>query len=74
MDVLEKAGAKVAITNNGDPKVMLPQWQVQGAFAQDIWLVRPHAAQVPRTVQVFTQWLRKAFAPGFAPGLAPTSG
>lgn len=25
MDVLEKAGAKVAITNNGDPKVMLPE-------------------------------------------------
>ncbi|ARU06557.1 LysR family transcriptional regulator [Comamonas serinivorans] len=63
-----------AALQQGALLAVLPQWQVQGAFAQDIWLVRPHAAQVPRTVQVFTQWLRKAFAPGFAPGLAPTSG
>ena len=51
----------------GELQQVLPAWTVQGAFAEDLWLLRPHAAQVSRAVQVFTQWVRGVFAPGFAP-------
>jgi DNA-binding transcriptional LysR family regulator len=55
-----------AALQDGALVAVLPGWQVQGAFAEQIWLVRPYAAQVARSVQVFTEWLRQAFAPGFA--------
>lgn len=55
-----------AALQGGALVAVLPGWQVQGAFAEQIWLVRPYAAQVARSVQVFTEWLRRSFAPGFA--------
>ena len=40
---------------------VLPQWQPVEAFAARLWIVRPWAAQVPRAVTTFTQWLRARF-------------
>lgn len=55
-----------AALQSGALATVLPGWQVQGAFAEQIWLVRPYAAQVSRSVQVFTEWLREAFSAGFS--------
>ncbi|MEI2265473.1 LysR substrate-binding domain-containing protein [Erwinia sp. CGal63] len=40
---------------------VLPQWRTSGAFAQNLYVVRPWAAQIPRAVNVFVRWLREAF-------------
>ncbi|WP_336748313.1 LysR substrate-binding domain-containing protein [Pantoea vagans] len=40
---------------------VLPEWQPVEAFAARLWIVRPWAAQVPRAVTTFTQWLRARF-------------
>ncbi|WP_380180059.1 LysR substrate-binding domain-containing protein [Kalamiella sp. sgz302252] len=40
---------------------VLPRWRAVGAFAENLYVVRPWAAQVPRAVSEFTHWLRNAF-------------
>ncbi|MGK6310156.1 LysR family transcriptional regulator [Variovorax sp. DT-64] len=46
---------------------VLPQWTPVGAFAEQLFAVRPYASHVPRAVTVFVAWLREAFKDGFAP-------
>ena len=45
----------------GSLQQVLPEWQPVEAFAARLWIVRPWAAQVPRAVTIFTQWLRARF-------------
>ncbi len=40
---------------------LLPGWRSVGAFAANLYLVRPWASQVPRAVTLFTAFLRQAF-------------
>ena len=49
--------------DSGQLVEVLPQWQTLGAFAENLYVVRPWAAQVPRAVSSFTHWLREAFNP-----------
>ncbi|MBZ9781968.1 LysR family transcriptional regulator [Pseudomonas sp. REP124] len=44
---------------------VLPAWRSVGAFPEDIYLVRPYSAHVPRAVSVFVEYLRGRFAAGF---------
>ena len=44
---------------------VLPAWRPVGAFAERLWAIRPHSAQVPLGVRVLVEWLREALAPGF---------
>lgn len=44
---------------------VLPAWRSVGAFPEDIYLVRPYSAHVPRAVSVFVDYLRGQFAGGF---------
>lgn len=44
---------------------VLPDWRSVGAFPEDIYLVRPYSAHVPRAVSVFVEYLRGQFAGGF---------
>lgn len=50
---------------SGELVVLLPEWRPVGAFAEQIFLVRPYAHQVPRAVGLFIAYLRSAFAHGF---------
>jgi len=45
---------------------VLPQWTPVGAFAEQLYAVRPYASHVPRAVTVFVAWLREALKDGFA--------
>lgn len=45
---------------------VLPGWRPAGAFADALYVVRPYASPVPRTVAAFGSYLRGAFADGFA--------
>jgi len=45
---------------------VLPQWTPVGAFAEQLFAVRPYASHVPRAVTVFVAWLRESLKDGFA--------
>ncbi|WP_162584930.1 LysR family transcriptional regulator [Variovorax sp. RA8] len=45
---------------------VLPQWTPVGAFAEQLYAVRPYASHVPRAVTVFVAWLRESLKDGFA--------
>ncbi len=45
---------------------VLPQWKPVGGFAEQLYAIRPYSAHVPRAVTVFVDYLRRAFAGGFA--------
>lgn len=45
---------------------VLPGWRVVGAFGSHLWAIRPHTAQVPRTVRALLAWLREVLRPGFS--------
>ncbi|PNG59560.1 MULTISPECIES: LysR family transcriptional regulator [unclassified Variovorax] len=45
---------------------VLPQWTPVGAFAEQLYAVRPYASHVPRAVTVFVAWLREALKDGFS--------
>jgi DNA-binding transcriptional LysR family regulator len=49
---------------------VLPAWKPVGAFAEQLYAIRPYSAHVPRAVTAFVDFLRRALAPGFAEGLA----
>ena len=48
---------------------VLPSWKPVGAFAEQMYAIRPYSAHVPRAVTAFVDYLRVALAPGFAEGL-----
>jgi DNA-binding transcriptional LysR family regulator len=45
---------------------VLPDWQPVGAFAEQLYAIRPYSPHVPRAVTAFVDYLRKALAEGFA--------
>ena len=47
---------------------VLPQWKPVGAFAEQLYAIRPYSAHVPRAVTAFVSHLRQVFAPGFSLG------
>ena len=44
---------------------LLPEWDCVGAYAEQLYAVRPHAPHVPRAVGLFIAYLRETFASGF---------
>lgn len=46
---------------------VLPQWQSQGFFGNQIFAIRPWAPQVPRAVRCLVNHLQEAFKAGFTP-------
>jgi DNA-binding transcriptional LysR family regulator len=45
---------------------VLPDWQPVGAFAEQLYAIRPYSPHVPRAVTAFVDYLRHALAAGFA--------
>jgi DNA-binding transcriptional LysR family regulator len=50
---------------------VLPEWKPVGAFAENLYAIRPYSAHVPRAVTVFIAFLRQALAGGFTEGIRP---
>jgi len=48
---------------------VLPDWRPVGAFAENLYALRPYSAYVPRSVSVFVQFLREELSPGFGAAL-----
>ncbi|PLQ00384.1 LysR family transcriptional regulator [Cupriavidus pauculus] len=46
---------------------VLPDWRSTGAFGEWLYAIRPYAAHASRVSQVFVEFLREAYAEGFAP-------
>jgi DNA-binding transcriptional LysR family regulator len=46
---------------------VLPAWRSVGAFAEEIYAIRPYAPHVPRAVAALVAHLRAGLAEGFAP-------
>ena len=44
---------------------VLPAWSPVGAFAEQIYAIRPYSAHVPRAVTAFVAYLRGVLAPGW---------
>ncbi|GAA4338071.1 LysR family transcriptional regulator [Variovorax defluvii] len=44
---------------------VLPDWRPVGAFAEQLYAIRPYATHVPRAVTVFVAWLREVLKDGF---------
>ncbi|MGE8603765.1 LysR family transcriptional regulator [Bordetella trematum] len=45
---------------------VLPQWRAAGVFGEWLYAIRPYSAHASRVSQVFVDFLRTAFADGFA--------
>jgi DNA-binding transcriptional LysR family regulator len=45
--------------------VLLPDWRPVGAFAEQLYVVRPYTPHVPRAVALFVSYLRETFTEGF---------
>ena len=54
-----------AAVQAGKLVVLLPEWRPVGAFADQLFVVRPYAPHVPRAVALFIGYLRETFAGGF---------
>jgi DNA-binding transcriptional LysR family regulator len=54
-----------AAVRTGKLVVVLPEWRVTGAFAEQLYVLRPYASHVPRAVSLFVNYLRDCFAGGF---------
>jgi DNA-binding transcriptional LysR family regulator len=54
-----------AAVQAGKLVVVLPDWRVTGAFAEQLYIVRPYASHVPRAVGLFVGYLRERFSDGF---------
>lgn len=52
---------------------VLPQWKPVGAFAEQLYAIRPYSAHVPRAVTAFVAYLRAAFSGGFGEGIEAPS-
>ncbi len=55
-----------ASLQQGELVQVLPDWQPVGAFAEQIFAIRPYSPHVPRAVTALVDYLRKAMAAGFA--------
>jgi DNA-binding transcriptional LysR family regulator len=44
---------------------VLPSWEPVDSFGEHLYAVRPYAAQVPRAVRAFVEFLKKQYAGGF---------
>jgi DNA-binding transcriptional LysR family regulator len=53
---------------SGELVRVLPHWRPVGAFAEQIYAIRPYSAHVPRAVTALVNYLRQALANGFAAG------
>jgi DNA-binding transcriptional LysR family regulator len=62
--ILPDFTAQTAI-RSGELQVVLPDWRPIGAFADQLYVVRPYTPHVPRAVGLFIAYLRDAFADGF---------
>ena len=47
---------------------VLPQWRPVGAFADQLYAIRPYSPHVPRAVTAFVTSLRQTLAAGFGEG------
>jgi DNA-binding transcriptional LysR family regulator len=45
---------------------VLPDWQPVGAFAEQLYAIRPYSPHVPRAVTAFVDYLRQSLTAGFA--------
>lgn len=54
-----------AAVRAGKLVVLLPDWRVTGAFAEQLYILRPYTSHVPRAVSLFVSHLRNSFADGF---------
>lgn len=54
-----------AAVRAGKLDVLLGDWRPIGAFAEQLYVVRPYAPHVPRAVALFVAYLRETFAEGF---------
>ncbi|CAB3798647.1 HTH-type transcriptional regulator PgrR [Paraburkholderia ultramafica] len=50
---------------DGRLEVLLEDWRPTGAFADQLFVVRPYASQVPRAIGLFVAHLRDSFVKGF---------
>ena len=55
-----------AALRKGQLVVVLPQWQVDGGFGNNIFAIRPYTPHVPRAVSALVAHLRTGLADGFA--------
>ena len=55
-----------AALRKGQLVVVLPQWQVDGGFGNNIFAIRPYTPHVPRAVSALVAYLRTGLADGFA--------
>jgi DNA-binding transcriptional LysR family regulator len=62
--ILPDFTAQTAI-RSGKLQVVLPDWKPIGAFADQLYVVRPYTPHVPRAVGLFIAYLRDVFADGF---------
>jgi DNA-binding transcriptional LysR family regulator len=44
---------------------VLPDWRPTGAFAEEIYAIRPYSLHIPRAVTLFVDHLREALKAGF---------
>lgn len=44
---------------------VLPDWQLKGAFSDEIYLIRPYSPHVPKSVSALVVYLREKLADGF---------
>ncbi|MFM0169327.1 LysR family transcriptional regulator [Paraburkholderia sediminicola] len=56
-----------AAIQSGKLVALLPDWRPIGAFAEQLYVVRPYTPHVPRAVELFITYLRDTFAEGFPP-------
>ncbi len=54
-----------ASLQQGELVQVLPEWQPVGAFAEQIFAIRPYSPHVPRAVTALVDYLRRAMAAGF---------
>ncbi|NBB09375.1 LysR family transcriptional regulator [Pseudomonas sp. SLFW] len=54
-----------AALDNGSLVPVLGHWALKGAFAEEIYLIRPYSRQIPRSVTALVEYLRSCFNTGF---------
>ena len=58
-----------AALQSGQLFQVLPRWKPVGAFAEQLYAIRPYSAHVPRAVTALVAYLREALADGFMAGI-----
>ncbi|KRP61284.1 LysR family transcriptional regulator [Pseudomonas trivialis] len=53
---------------NGTLKQVLKGWRLKGAFADEIYLIRPYSPHVPKAVSALVVFLKERLSAGFGPG------